>query len=331
MESQAVVFPSPNKVEFRPVNCPEPGPQDTVVRVTHSWISNGTEGSYLRGERIAGDTAYREGDPIPFPIVPGYQKIGVVERVGREIEDLSVGETVFCACGKVEGMFQSWAGHIAASISSRDQIWKLPPGREPLAFAALVLTQVGYNLGSRGPIEKGQHSVVFGDGMVGQWAAQTLAWRGARVIMVGQDAWRLSLAEKLTGCRTVNMKETDWQPAVRKLASEGVAVVADAVGTREGTESMFSLMIRGGHIVSAGFCGTDDRVSIQAMRDLELSLDCVSAWSMPRMEQTLNLIARGDLKTLPLITHHFPASKVAEAWQVINGRREPVLGVILDW
>ena len=79
MQAKAVVFPGPNQVEVREVTCPDPGPGDVVVRVPHSWISNGTEGSFLRGERIAGDTAYREGDPWPFPIVAGYQKIGVVE------------------------------------------------------------------------------------------------------------------------------------------------------------------------------------------------------------------------------------------------------------
>lgn len=331
MQASAVIFKSRNVVEFGSVQCPDPGPEDAVIRVTHSWISNGTEGSYLRGERIAGDTAYREGDPIPFPIVSGYQKIGVIESLGSAIKEYEVGETVFCACGQVNGMFQKWGGHVSPSISPTHQLWKLPTGNDPLAFAGLVLTQVGYNLGSRAPIGKGQHAVVFGDGMVGQWAAQTLVWRGAKVCMVGQDDWRLSLAQKLTGCQTINMLKADWMSEMKTIAPQGVAVMADAVGTRAGTESMFPLMMRGGHIVSAGFCGTDDRVSIQAMRDLELSLDCVSGWSQARMEQTLKLIASGDLKTLDLITHHFPVKRAADAWNLINARREPVLGVILDW
>ena len=79
MQANAVVFTAPNTVEFSPVNCPDPGPADVVVRLTQSWISNGTEGSFLRGERIEGDTPYSgEGDPWPFPIVAGYQKVGVV-------------------------------------------------------------------------------------------------------------------------------------------------------------------------------------------------------------------------------------------------------------
>ena len=91
MKASAVVFPEPNKVEFREVTCPDPGPQHVVVRLTHSWISVGTEGSFLRGERITGDTPYYEGGPWPFPIVPGYQGVGVVEAVGEKITDLSPG------------------------------------------------------------------------------------------------------------------------------------------------------------------------------------------------------------------------------------------------
>ena len=56
MKANAVVFTEKNKIEFMPITVPEPGPDDVVVRVTQSWISQGTEGSYLRGERINGDT-----------------------------------------------------------------------------------------------------------------------------------------------------------------------------------------------------------------------------------------------------------------------------------
>ena len=331
IQADAVVFTKPHTVEFKKVRCPAPGADDVVVRVTRSWISNGTEGSYLRGERVAGDTAYRSGDPVPFPIVSGYQKVGVVEQVGANIADLAVGETVFCACGQVEGMFTPWSGHVSPSISPRSQIWKLPDGADPLAFAGLVLTQVGYNSGNRAPLEPGQAAVVLGDGMVGQWAAQTLAWRGADVFMVGQDPWRLTLMERLTGGRGINMLDTDWAAELRRLVPEGLAVAADAVGTAEGTETVLGLLARHGHVVSAGFCGTDDRISLQALRNGELSLDSVSGWDLDRMDHTRALIAKGSLQTLPLITHRFPVAQAAEAWRIISSRSEPVLGVILEW
>ena len=67
MKASAAVATAPNHVEFRTVEVPDPGDEDVVVRVRHSWISNGTEGSFIRGERIAGDTPRRASDPLPFP------------------------------------------------------------------------------------------------------------------------------------------------------------------------------------------------------------------------------------------------------------------------
>jgi hypothetical protein len=32
-----------------------------------------------------------------------------------------------------------------------------------------------------------------------------------------------------------------------------------------------------------------------------------------------------------LITHRFPAARAEEAWRLIAGRGEPVLGVVLEW
>lgn len=329
VSAKAVVFTKPNTVEFQDVTCPDPGPGDAVVRVTHSWISNGTEGSFLRGERIQGDTALRSGDPSPFPIVAGYQKIGVVEWVGSDIGDLAIGETVFCAMGKVEGMFHASGGQISPSVAPRSVIWKLPSSPEPLAFSGLVLTQVGYNCGTRAPIEPGEAAVVIGDGMVGQWAAQTLRHRGANVVLVGRHDDRLARFE---GGQTVNARDTaDWVADVRTAAGGPIAVGVDTVGDRGAAMQALGMLRREGHLVSAGFYGTDDVVSLQDLRQGEKSVDSVSGWTKPRMDATLEWIAAGHLETLPLITHHFPAARAADAWRMIQSKSEDALGVILDW
>jgi len=330
MKAQAVVFTAPNTVEVQEVLCPDPGPGDVVVRVTHSWISNGTEGSYLRGERIAGDTPYRPGNPWPFPIVAGYQKIGVIEWVGSEVEDLEVGETVFCTMGKVENMFASSGGHVSPSVSPRNQIWKLPEDTDPLAFAGLVLTQVGYNCGTRAPVQVGEGAIVIGDGMVGQWAAQTLAWRGANVLLLGHSDYRLDLFTPGPFRNAANTAYKGWRQILHAVL-EDASILVDTVGSMQTLESLLRYAKRHAHIVSAGFYGTDDLLALQPLRAGELSVDMVSGWDLERMNDTRALIQAGVLETLPLITHHFPVTRAADAWALIQDKGEPVLGVILDW
>lgn len=334
MLAQAVIFTAPNTVEFGTVRCPDPGPRDVVLRVSHSWISNGTEGSYLRGERIQGDTPWRPGDPPVFPVVAGYQKVGQVEWVGADVTDIAVGETVFATVSKLAEptwTFGASGGHVSPAVTAREQIWKLPPEPDPLAFSGMVLTQVGYNCGARPPLAVGDGAVVLGDGMVGQWAAQTLAWRGARVVLAGHHPDRLvRFPEGLTRHR-LDSRQPDWVEQVAALLPTGIQVLVDTVGSIESVEALVPQMRYHGHIVSAGFYGTVDRLALQPLRARELSVDMVSGWSPERMDATRDLIALGYLQTLPLITHHFPAIQAAQAWEMIAAKRDDVLGVVLDW
>jgi 3-hydroxyethyl bacteriochlorophyllide a dehydrogenase len=328
--TRAVVFEEPGVVRVRQVEIPEPGPGDVVVRTVSSWISPGTEASYLRGERLAGDTPRGPDDPMPFPVVAGYQKIGVVEHVGPEVDAVSVGQTVFCSVGRAEGMWEKWAGHLEHSVAPASEVWALPGDVDPLAFAPLVLAQVGWNCGQRPGRDAGLDAVVLGDGLVGQWAAQTLLDRGFDVVLAGRHRDRLELFEKLGG-RVLNLAEEPLAAGLDRLCADGLSVVVDAVGHIPTLLDAAGRVRLFGHVVSAGFYGTDDRLPLQQLRAAELTVHLVAGWTRPRMDRTLELIAEGRLQTLPLLTHRFPVEQAAEAWRVIEDRAEPSLGVVLDW
>src|SRR5436305_4542612 len=117
MRANAAVAFERGRVEYREIETPDPEPEDVVVRVRHSWISNGTEGSFVRGERIGGDTPRTDSDPLPFPHVPGYQKTGIVERVGSNVTRFAPGDVVFASVSKVEGMFYPTGGHVSPAVT----------------------------------------------------------------------------------------------------------------------------------------------------------------------------------------------------------------------
>ncbi|RKN79176.1 zinc-dependent alcohol dehydrogenase [Paenibacillus ginsengarvi] len=326
MKAHAVVFTDKEKVEYAEVNVPEPGENDVVIDVETSWISTGTESSYFRGERIRGETPYKPGDPWPFPIVAGYQKVGIVRQVGSNVRGFEPGERVFAALSKVTGMFDAMGGHMNPAVSPQHQIWKLPDGTAPEDYCGLVLTQVGYNCGMRPAVEAGDVAVVIGDGLVGQWAAQTLLHRGADVIVLGRHDGRLArLPERIRG---VNTRTTETESVLEKGR---VAVVVDSVGDMDTFGAIQPFMKRDSHFVSAGFLGEKGLVDIQTLRGQEITLHTPSGWTGKRMEETIRAIADGWLQTSPLITHRFPAERAAEAWRTIAERKSECLGVILHW
>lgn len=332
MKAYAAVAVEPWRVECLAVTVPDPGPEDVVVRVVHSWISNGTEGSFVRGERIAGDTPRCATDPLPFPHVPGYQKVGVVEWRGSAVDHVEVGDMVFATVSRVSGMFYDHGGHVSPAVTHESQVWKLPERVDPAAASGLVLTQVGYNVGMRPELEPGDAVVVIGDGMVGHWAAQTLQRRGARVMMLGRHTERLALFSLGPQDAALNAAEcSDSAERVHGWAPNGIQVIADTVGSTPTIEALFPLMRHNGHISSAGFYGPNGRLDVQMLRNREATLHAPAGWTKERMDATLNLLEFGMLTTSHLITHRIPAAEAGRAFDLILRRPEPALGVVLDW
>ncbi|WP_274362874.1 hypothetical protein [Paenibacillus thermotolerans] len=327
MKAEAVVFTGVRQVRFSAVDVPEPGPEDVVIDLVYSWISNGTESSFLYGERITGEQPPRPGDELPFPQVAGYQKVGIVRSAGELVRHVKPGDWVFASVSKVNGMKFDSGGHINPSVTHASQVWKLPEGADPLAYSGTVLTQVGYNCGFRPTVAAGDQAVVIGDGMVGQWAAQSLAHRGAEVTVLGRHDERLSLLP--LSIHKVNTKKrplSDWLGARKDLA-----VVVDTVGAIDTFRELQPAMKWNSHLVSAGFLGTSGIVDIQQLRAQEMTLHCPSGWTKERMDRTLEGIRDGWLQTTPLITHQFPASEAEKAWELIMNKSEFFLGIVLEW
>ncbi|QYM78455.1 zinc-binding dehydrogenase [Horticoccus luteus] len=334
MKSHAVVFTGPNQVAYQEINSPEPGPEDVVVELHHSWISNGTEGSFLRGERLSGDVAWQPGDPAPFPMVAGYQKVGRITHVGAAAPGFAIGDWVFASMSRVEGMFDNqFAGHVSPSVCDHRAVQRLPAGANPLAFSGLVLTQVGFNCGSRSPVAAGQVAVVMGDGLVGQWSGQTLAARGAKVVLVGRHEDRLARFRRFGS--VVRAGADYGVPAVQALGLGPVNFLIETVGDVNVLHRYLPLMARNSHMVIAGFYKPSGDVNLQAalqtFRNYEISFDLASGATRERLDETLRWIADGRLDPLCCLSHRFPVEQAADAWRLIETKREPVLGVVLDW
>lgn len=327
MKAHAVVFVDRMQVEYQRVEVPDPTPDDVVIEVAYSWISPGTESSFLRGERISGEVPYREGDPWPFPHVAGYQKVGRVCSIGANVTDIQVGDRVFATVSKVSHMFYDSGGHVSPAVTHHSQVWKIPEERDFLHYSGMVLAQVGLNCGSRPPVQQGDVAVVIGDGLVGHWAAQTLLHRGAHVVVLGHRQERLRHVP--TGISGKNLREQSLPEALSRL--EGVHIVVDSVGSMETVYALLPYMKHDSHLVSAGFLGETGSIDIQKLRGQEITLHCPSGWSSERLEQTLRGITEGWLQTARLITHLVPVAQAHFAWQMLLDPASPCLGVVLAW
>ncbi len=179
-------------------------------------------------------------------------------------------------------------------------------------------------------IETGELAVVIGDGLVGQWTGQTLARRGARVVLTGRHEDRLAKFRAGGWGETLRVAG-DGAAEVAAHCRDDIAVLVDTVGNTAFYDAYLPRMKHGGTIVSAGFYGTSDAIEIQRYRFKELAFDLCAGIRRDRVDATIARVAAGDLDTRGLITHTFPVERAAEAWELIESKREPVLGVVLEW
>ena len=197
------------------------------------------------------------------------------------------------------------------------------------------MTQVGYNSGSRPPVTNETRALVVGDGMVGQWAAQTLQFRGAKVGLVGGQDARLSLFQKREGDMTINgLADRQWFSKALDWAGGEFEVVVDTLGNRRNYDVNVQIirnMKWGGHFVLTGDAGERSSMDLADFVRKEITIHCPCAWTAERLKTVIQLIHDGKLKTKHLITHHLKASDAALAWQKIFEEEATTLGVILEW
>lgn len=189
MEQRAHAFwlSSPGHGEIRPVELPEPGPDEVLVRTRFSGVSRGTETLVFRGgvpadQYSAMRAPFQEGD-FPAPVKYGYLSVGTVEEGPAELR----GRTVFCLYP-----------HQSAYVVPAAAVAVVPEG-VPAARAVLTGTvETAINaLWDAAPL-LGDRVTVVGAGMVGCCVARLLrAFPATQVTLVDIDAGRAEVAAAL--------------------------------------------------------------------------------------------------------------------------------------
>ena len=218
---------------------PEPGPGETVVRVEATGVSF-AEQQMRRGKYY---------DQPPFPFVPGYDLVGVVERVGDGVA-LASGRRV-AALTKTG----AWAERVVLPAAD---LTPVPDGVDPVdAETAIVNGLTAWRMLHRSArAQSGQTIVVLGAaGGVGSLLVQLARAAGIAVIGVAGPEQQHSVAA--LGAVPVDYRSEDVLARVRELAPEGVAAVFDHVGG-DGIETSWRMLAPGGTLISYGTAATKD-------------------------------------------------------------------------
>ncbi|MFQ5860366.1 MAG: zinc-binding dehydrogenase [Dehalococcoidia bacterium] len=346
---KAVVYPRPNEFAIQEVPDPRPGPGQALVRVKSTTIC-GTDFKIFAG-LFPGTT---------FPHIPGHEWSGKVVEVGDGVTQVEpgarVGVEIHVGCGScppcLQGMYTLCenygnvaAGHAHIGITVPGgmaeycavPVKALHPLPDSLDFDEGAFTDnigVALAVAERGRLQAGERVVVLGPGAFGLLSVQVARALGAAtVVLVGTREERLKLGLSLGADATVNLSETS-DPVARVnelLGGKGADLAIEFAGTEEAAALAIQMVRRGGRVVLAGATSPGRMLHVDLSLIVRGHLEVVGSLANPRgiSRRGLELLARGQVKVKPLITHHFPLEAFGEAWETFKAREGGAFRVML--
>ncbi len=304
---------------------PTPGPRDALVRIAACGIC-GTDVSYVH-------MGMTPGHPIPL----GHEMSGVVDWVGDEVLNLSIGDRVAICPSDVGGGAIGTGGgqggltpllHVPDAASGR-RLFKVPDDM-PLTTAALAEPlAVGMQAVNQSEAKAGERVAVFGCGPIGLMAIATLIDRGVEeVVAIDFSPERLNLAKSLGASDVLDPSEVDvWEELKRIHGTApfmfGPTSATDVFIEASGADSVI------GDVLSNGRVG--GRLVVVALHYRPVPTSFLNllmkqftirgSMEYPeRFEDAIELLARKDLSAL--ITHKLSLEEFGEGLAILEGSKD---------
>ena len=316
----AAVLHGPRVLSVEATSSPPPADDAVTVRVSAAGLC-GTDYRIWTGDR-----------PVVYPRVMGHEFVGrVLARgpaatlaVGTRVvvePNYSCGRCPLCLEGNRNLCFSRTAigidvdGGFAEEVSIPARCcWAIPDAVDDLQALLIEPLAVVVRAVGRGDPRPGTTAAVVGAGSLGLLALQVLRARGARVMAVARTPTRLPMAQEL-GADAVHLaSDGPLETAARRFSGrEGVDLVVETAGTPEAVTSALELVRPGGRVVLTGLPHDPTPVPFFSVVRREVTI-LGSMIYQDEFPEALRLVAAGDVRTTPLLTHRFPLADIGAAF-----------------
>ena len=227
-------YGGPDALRVVEEECPEPKNGEVRVRVLAAGVS--------LPDVMAREGVHPETPPLPF--TPGWDLVGVVDRLGTGVSGIEPGQTV--AALPIHGAYAEFV-----CLRQRDLV-PVPSGLDAGEAVSLVLNYVtAYQMLHRSAkVKPGQRALIHGAaGGVGTALLQL--GRLAGLEMYGTCSSRNAPAVSNLGGIPIDYQHQDFVKEIQRLTGEGVDVVFDPIGGTHLWHSREALR-PGGRVVGYG-------------------------------------------------------------------------------
>jgi NADPH2:quinone reductase len=227
-------YGGPESLEVVEEACPEPKPGEVRVRVLAAGVS--------MPDVMAREGIHPETPPVPY--TPGWDLVGVVDRLGVAVSGLAPGQTV--AAMPIHGAYAEFI------CLPPQELVPVPPGLDPAQAVSLILNYItAYQMLHRSAkVQPGQRALVHGAaGGVGTALLQLGRLAGLELYGTCSASSARAVAE--LGAVPIDYRNQDFVAEIHRLARDGVDAVFDPMGGAHLWRSRAALR-PGGKVVGYG-------------------------------------------------------------------------------
>ena len=206
-------YGGPDALQVLEEECPEPKDGEVRVRVLAAGVS--------LPDIMAREGVHPETPPIPF--TPGWDLVGVVDRLGAVVSGIELGQMV--AAMPIHGAYAEFI-----CLPQRELV-PLPPGLDAAEAVCLLLNYItAYQMMHRcAKVRPGQRALIHGAaGGVGTALLQL--GRLAGLEMYGTCSSRGASAVSDLAGFPIDYQHQDFVKEIQRLTGDGVDVVFDPIG-----------------------------------------------------------------------------------------------------
>ncbi len=280
----------------------------------------------------------------------GYSSAGEVIGVGEGVRDFAVGDFVACA--------GNTANHAEIVSVPVNLAVRLDPEADLAQAAYNTLGAIAMQGIRRAELSFGESCAVIGLGLIGQLTGLMLRAAGIRAFGIDIDPRMVEITLRNRAFDHAWARNTPGLSREIVHLTDGLGV--DAVIIAAGTSSLDPVNFAGeisrkrGRVVVVGAVPTGfDRDPHYYRKELDLVMSCSYGpgrydpdyeekghdyppawvrWTERRnMAAFQRMISEGRIDLASLTTHVFPLEQAAEAYELVLSRREPFLGVLLEY
>jgi bacteriochlorophyllide a dehydrogenase len=314
MQAQAIVFEAPKSLTVRALELAPMGPSDLEVAVSFSGISTGTE-------RLLWDGTMPPFPGLSYPLVPGYETVGVVTHLGAQVTSFNVGDLVFLPGSYAfQGVQNLFGGSGSKLVAPFERAVKL---KHELADKGVLLALAAtahhvFTVGREG-LALVYPDLIIGHGIMGRLLARMVVAAGKPAPVVWEtQALRQSGA---LGYQVIHPEED-----LRKDYS----CICDVSGDAGILNIAIPRMRPGGEVVLAGFYKQDLSFAYAPAFMREATVRIAAQWKKHDLDAVAAMFHDGSLSLEGLITHTETPEHAQLAYETAFGDPQ-CLKMIIDW